>query len=293
MPMPSVSNSSARRSLVTLGLGLLIAGCSGTEILSTGPAVGGDIGVGGENPNAGASGGTSSILGGTGTSGAPNTGGSAGGGDLSTGGSPATGGKNSAGGYAGTGGSMPATGGRATGGFVSTGGNLATGGLVATGGTFATGGATLIGGNKSTGGAFAVGGTKTTGGAKATGGSKATGGAKATGGMAATGGSKSTGGGTGTSAPTWTQLYTNYFATGTAGNCASCHGSGTQPTFNSAATLCAALKNSGYIGNGTATLENLLKWFNNGGGMPANNNPTPANAVADITAWQNAGAVCP
>jgi hypothetical protein len=36
-----------------------------------------------------------------------------------------------------------------------------------------------------------------------------------------------------------------------------------------------------------------LKWFNKGGQMPMNNNPTPANAVADITAWEKAGAACP
>jgi hypothetical protein len=37
----------------------------------------------------------------------------------------------------------------------------------------------------------------------------------------------------------------------------------------------------------------LISWFNKGGSMPENNNPAPANAVAEITAWQDAGAVCP
>ena len=120
-----------------------------------------------------------------------------------------------------------------------------------------------------------------------------TGGAASSGGSKSTGGSKTMGGATSTSAvPTWTQLFTNYFASGTAGDCVSCHASNSV-SFNSASTMCSALKKAGYIGAGTASLDTLLSWFGKGGNMPQNNNPKPANAVADITAWQNAGAVCP
>ena len=127
-----------------------------------------------------------------------------------------------------------------------------------------------------------------TGGAASSGGSKSTGGSKATGGAVSTGGAQST-----SAAPTWSQLFTNYFASGTAGDCISCHTSNPTVSFNNASTMCNALKNAGYIGKGTASLDTLLTWFGKGGNMPANNNPKPANAVADITAWQNAGATCP
>jgi hypothetical protein len=108
--------------------------------------------------------------------------------------------------------------------------------------------------------------------------------------MSATGGAKATGGGTSASVLTWTQLYNNYFGAGTAGNCTSCHASG-NPKFSSASTMCTALKNAGYIGPGGMSF--LLTWFGQTGSMPINNNPTPPNAVADLTAWENAGAVCP
>jgi hypothetical protein len=56
--------------------------------------------------------------------------------------------------------------------------------------------------------------------------------------------------------------------------------------------MCAVLKQYGHIGNG-ASIMTLITWFNQGGYMPLDSSPAPANAVADITAWQNAGAVCP
>jgi hypothetical protein len=57
--------------------------------------------------------------------------------------------------------------------------------------------------------------------------------------------------------------------------------------------LCTTLKNQGFIGSGTATLQNLLIWFGGNGNMPQSGGAAPANAVSDITAWQNASAVCP
>ena len=135
----------------------------------------------------------------------------------------------------------------------------------------------------SIGGAVSMGGT-TLGGSNATGGaSGAIGGAGLT----------ATGGATSVTVPTWTQLYNNYFGPGTSGNCLSCHVSGNTPTFNSASTLCSTLKSYGYIQTGSATLQDLLTWFGGSGNMPLVGGAVPANAVRDITAWQNAGAVCP
>ena len=100
---------------------------------------------------------------------------------------------------------------------------------------------------------------------------------------------KGTGGTSSKVAPTWAQLYSNYFASA----CVSCHGSGTSPSFNSASTMCSALKSTGYIRTGSATLQNLLTWFGGTGSMPMGGGAAPANAVADITAWQTSGAACP
>lgn len=133
-----------------------------------------------------------------------------------------------------------------------------------------------------------------TGGYGATGGSVAAGGGNATGGLTAVGGATK-GGTTAAASPTWSQLFSNYFGPNTAGDCVAsgCHGSGISPSFTNASSMCSAMKNSNVIGNGTASFDVVLKWFNKGGIMPQNNNATPANAVADITAWEKAGAVCP
>ncbi len=132
-----------------------------------------------------------------------------------------------------------------------------------------------------------------TGGSATMGGSGAAGGGHTTGGAAAVGGAAN-GGASTAAAPTWSQLFTNYFGPNTAGDCVAsgCHGSAS-PTFTGASSMCSAMKSYGIISNGTASFDLVLKWFNQGGVMPRNNNPTPANAVADITAWEKAGAVCP
>lgn len=138
------------------------------------------------------------------------------------------------------------------------------------GGTL-VGGAAGVGGNAA--GSSPLGGSTSVGGA-----SGAVGGASVT----------STGGTQTASVPTWTQLYNNYFNSA----CTSCHSS-QSPVFTTAASMCTVLKQYGHIGNGTASLQTLITWFNQNGYMPLDNSPAPANAVADITAWQNAGAVCP
>jgi hypothetical protein len=64
--------------------------------------------------------------------------------------------------------------------------------------------------------------------------------------------------------------------------------------------MCSALETTSISGtsgtiidNGTAHLEWLLDWFNNGGDMPYDSDIAPANALADIITWEKAGAVCP
>ena len=126
-------------------------------------------------------------------------------------------------------------------------------------------------------------------------GSTASAGSFAGGAGAAGGGTaiSNTGGSSNSGPPTWSDLYTRYFGPNTAGDCASCHNTGTAPAFSSALTLCATLKSTGYIQNGSATLQNLLTWFGGSGTMPLVSGANPGNAVQDITAWQNAGAICP
>lgn len=146
-------------------------------------------------------------------------------------------------------------------------------------------------GDNSVGGQSSVQGSS--GGFQTTGGSGTAGGS-ANGGAVAVGGATK-GGTTAAVAPTWSQLFSNYFGPNTAGDCVAsgCHGSDASPTFTNAASMCSAMKNNNVIGNGTASFDVVLKWFNKGGIMPRNNNATPPNAVADITAWEKAGAVCP
>ena len=164
--------------LYVLTVGLVVAGCSGSDVTSN-PTVGGSNSVGGSPQTGGSSnassGGTSATAQGGGGIGGSQTGGmlGTGGNVVSTGGNPATN----------TGG-MPGTGGARTGGAPGTGGAV-TGGNPATGGAAAGGAAT--GGRAATGGSAATGGKAATGGSAATGGKAATGGSNAVGG-AATGG---------------------------------------------------------------------------------------------------------
>jgi hypothetical protein len=99
-------------------------------------------------------------------------------------------------------------------------------------------------------------------------------------------------------APTWNQLWSNYFQP----RCATCHASsntvGTSRVFNNAAQLRTLLRNEGQL-NGTttpaliSTSQSVLTWSSANGRMPEGNAIVPANAVNDIRAWAAAGPVCP
>lgn len=146
------------------------------------------------------------------------------------------------------------------------------------GGETASGGTTSVGGSSASGGST---GTSTTGGStSSTGGSS---------GVSTTGGStSSTGGATSTgTVPTWTDLYADYFAAGTAGDCVLCH------TFGATkASLYSTLQSNGQI-NGTSspivTSSSILTWF--GGTMPQGGSTTNPAAVDALNAWVAAGAL--
>jgi hypothetical protein len=95
-------------------------------------------------------------------------------------------------------------------------------------------------------------------------------------------------------APTFSQLYTSYFATGTAGNCADtgCHPSDMDNASDSYTYLLNDT-NAQYCGppNCLASIANpctsMLAWFN--GSMPLNNPVPNAQAAAAVAAWVAAG----
>lgn len=159
-----------------------------------------------------------------------------------------------------------------------------------------------LGGASITGGAVGAGGsTAATVGTPGTGGSSAlgTGGAApGQGGNNATGGTPNTGGATTAVAPTWSEVWTNYFEPA----CASCHANsatvGSRRVFANARQMCTYLTTAGQL-NGTtspaliSSSQSILSWFNTRGSMPEGNRTVPANAVNDIKAWAAAGAVCP
>ena len=90
----------------------------------------------------------------------------------------------------------------------------------------------------------------------------------------------------GTTAPTWSELFTSYLASGTEGRCESCHSEG-----SSVSSLYTWLKGKGYI-NGTSSKltsssQSILSWY--GGSMPPSG-PSDATAVSQMDAWAAAGA---
>ena len=214
-------SASSRSPYSFVAIALMVAGCSGPEVISTGP---GNPGLSGGSP---ASNSTSAALGGL-------TFGS--GGWAATGGSSVTGGSSPVvnspqGGNAATGGSWPTSGVSQTGGALASGGTKATGGANVTGGVASSGGKQTSSGSLSTGGGLSTGGMST-GGAAPTGGRAATGGAAATGGTVAAAGSScvaaATGGPTGMN---------------TGQGCPSCH-TGSNPPGGIAMTLAGTVYNS-------------------------------------------------
>jgi polyvinyl alcohol dehydrogenase (cytochrome) len=88
--------------------------------------------------------------------------------------------------------------------------------------------------------------------------------------------------------PTWSALYTAYFAAGTVGHCSNCHA----PT-NTATGLYTFLQTRGQIDGVNSRLaqtgNSILTWF--GGTMPLGGPSSLPQAEADVRAWVAAGAL--
>lgn len=91
---------------------------------------------------------------------------------------------------------------------------------------------------------------------------------------------------TGSTAVTWTSIFTNYLASGTTGDCASCHSS-----MSSASGAYSYLKKKGQISGSSSALasssSSCLSWL--GGDMPPGGPSSNAKATADLASWANAG----
>jgi hypothetical protein len=88
-------------------------------------------------------------------------------------------------------------------------------------------------------------------------------------------------------APTWSSIYSKYFASGTIGHCSSCHSQS-----SSASSLYTWMKGKGYI-NGTGSTivsssSSDISWF--GGSMPPQGPSSEPAAALDMKAWVAAGA---
>ncbi len=90
-------------------------------------------------------------------------------------------------------------------------------------------------------------------------------------------------------APTFTQIYTKYFAPGATVDCST--GSGCHTEFQSEKTAWAFLVQYGQVGTTPPELTDpnasWLYWY--GGSMPASGTPCNGPAMADLNAWAAAG----
>jgi hypothetical protein len=96
--------------------------------------------------------------------------------------------------------------------------------------------------------------------------------------------------GTPSSAPTWTQIFTQYLAGttsgsgGTIGHCASCHGQA-----SSASATYAFLQSYNQVGSLGQTPGSIFTWM--GGTMPVGGTTSDPQAALDVQAWAAAGAL--
>jgi hypothetical protein len=98
---------------------------------------------------------------------------------------------------------------------------------------------------------------------------------------AASGGSSSSGN---SSAPTWTEIYATYLASGTEGHCANCH-----TAASSASGTYALVQSGGYINGTQSTVSNLFSWM--GGVMPPSGPVSDTKGSTAVKAWVAAGAL--
>jgi hypothetical protein len=86
------------------------------------------------------------------------------------------------------------------------------------------------------------------------------------------------------SAPTWTQLYDKYLASGTVGQCGGCHSS-----MHSASGSYSYMQQRGQIPGIGDPAQSCLTWL--GGNMPPGGPSSTGTAAADFEAWKAAGAL--
>ncbi len=135
-----------------------------------------------------------------------------------------------------------------------------------------------------------VSGNDSDAGSSSDGGGSGGGGGSSDGGGGGGGGGTDAGGGGGGTAPTFTQIYTSYLASGTVGNCGA---SGCHSQMRSASGAYSWLEGKGQInGKSSSALgdpsQSILSWM--GGDMPRSGPSSDATATADIEAWAKAGA---
>lgn len=168
----------------------------------------------------------------------------------------------------------------------TSGGTNATDGTSATGGTGSSSGGSNNGSSStSSSSSGSSGGNASSGGSTSNSGGTSSGGTSSS----SSGGSSSSSGGSssgGAAAPTWTQIFNDYLASGTEGNCIGCHGGMSSPSNGY-----SWLQSKGYLGGSSPALtdpsQSCLSWY--GGNMPPNG-PSDQKAVSDMNAWASAGA---
>jgi hypothetical protein len=106
-------------------------------------------------------------------------------------------------------------------------------------------------------------------------------GATSGGSSAADGGSSN---GSNGSAPTWTEIYATYLASGTEGHCVNCHSSA-----SSASAAYALVQSGGYVNGTQSTVSHLFSWM--GGIMPPGGPASDTKGTAAVKAWVAAGAL--
>ncbi|HEY2513072.1 MAG TPA: hypothetical protein VGI39_19525, partial [Polyangiaceae bacterium] len=84
--------------------------------------------------------------------------------------------------------------------------------------------------------------------------------------------------------PTWSDIFTKYFDSGTDGACADCHNES-----STAKGLYSWLSGRGEIKSLNSTQSSILTWFSSRGTMPRGGASSNPAATTDISAWAAAG----
>jgi hypothetical protein len=196
----------------------------------------------------------------------------------------------------------PNGGNEGTGASAGTGGSGGADGTGGSGGVAGSSGSSGFGGSSGSsgsGGASGVGGSSGSGGAAGAGGSSGSGGASGSSGSGGSGGSSGHDAGppdTGSTAATWTEVWTNYLSPSASTGCTgSCHYHSSEGAGTAAGTCTWLTKKGQITGSPNPPLTNTsssdLTWF--GGFMPKDGPSSDPAAVTAFNAWSAAGGKCP